>query len=374
MTDNIPMTEELPINFEGKPCYHILLRTDFTQLREQLLKAFGSQKPHRICVVTDSNVEGLYLSEIMKRLEPDYDEVLSHVFTAGEDQKQLSTVEELYEDLIFHHFDRNDAMIALGGGVTGDLTGFAASSYLRGIRFVQIPTTLLSQVDSSIGGKTGVDFRQYKNMVGAFYMPSLVYINTAVLASLPEEQFASGMGEVIKHGLILNRSYYDFLKENKEPILSRDSLIMMQTVLGSCRIKGEVVEKDPKEKNIRALLNFGHTIGHAVEKCAGFRMTHGACVAIGMAAAVEISASRGYLAPAEVFDIKKTIESFRLPTVVPTEIADFTAEDIVRTTHSDKKRIGSSIRFVLLKSPGEAVIDTSVTDKELFSAAESILP
>ena len=185
-------------------------------------------------------------------------------------------MKKLYEHLILEHFDRKDILAALGGGVVGDLCGFAAATYLRGIGFVQIPTTLLSQVDSSIGGKTGVDFDAYKNMVGAFHMPLFVYTNLRTLLTLPGEQFSSGMGEVIKHGLIKDKEYYQWLVDNREGILKRDLDLCQAMVYGSNRIKKEVVETDPTEQGDRALLNFGHTLGHAVEKLKDFTMLQAA--------------------------------------------------------------------------------------------------
>ena len=184
-------------------------------------------------------------------------------------------------------------LVALGGGVVGDLTGFAAATYLRGIDFVQVPTTLLSQVDSSIGGKTGVDFLQYKNMVGAFHQPKLVYINTTTLKSLPEREYFSGMGEVIKHGLIKDADYYEWIKENIDAIKAREHEAVREMIYQSCLIKGGVVERDPKEKGERALLNFGHTLGHAIEKLKDFTWLHGECVAAGCCLAAEISCIKG---------------------------------------------------------------------------------
>lgn len=204
------------------------------------------------------------------------------IFPAGEESKTLATVENLYEFLIQNKFERRDMLAALGGGVVGDLTGFTAATYLRGIDFIQIPTSLLAQVDSSIGGKTGVDFRAYKNMVGAFHQPKLVYSCAETLKTLTEQQYISGLGEIIKHGLIKDIAYYHWLKEHKEAILSRDTQTMIEMIEVSCRIKKEVVENDPEEAGERALLNFGHTLGHAVEKLMNFTMLHGECVAVGM--------------------------------------------------------------------------------------------
>lgn len=200
------MTDRLTICRNGDPIYDICMKTSFDGLKKET-EAFDL-RDHKICIVTDSNVAALYLEEVKAVLSQCCSKISVFIFPAGEENKNLNTVKELYEHLIREHFDRKDMLAALGGGVTGDLCGFAAATYLRGIDFIQIPTTLLSQVDSSIGGKTGVDFDAYKNMVGAFHMPRLVYTNLEALLTLPKEQFSSGMGEVIKHGLIRDKAYY----------------------------------------------------------------------------------------------------------------------------------------------------------------------
>ena len=264
-------------------------------------------------MVTDSTVAELYSETVIRQLEPVCKEVHLFVFEAGEKNKNLDTVRKLYEFLIQNHYDRNDMLVALGGGVVGDLCGFTAATYLRGIRFIQVPTTLLSQVDSSIGGKTGVDFDAYKNMVGAFHMPQLVYTAAASLLTLTEEQFACGMGEVIKHGLIMDAGYYEWLQEHREEILARDLSICEQMILISCRIKRDVVEQDPTEQGIRGILNFGHTLGHAIEKLMDFKLLHGQCVALGSIAAAYLSAGRGEITMDEAVQIRNVFEEFGLP-------------------------------------------------------------
>ncbi|MGN0364853.1 MAG: 3-dehydroquinate synthase, partial [Suilimivivens sp.] len=285
-----------------------------------------------------------------------------------EENKNLQTVGGLYEHLILHHFDRNDLLLALGGGVVGDLTGFTSATYLRGIDFIQVPTTLLSQVDSSIGGKTGVDFLQYKNMVGAFYQPKLVYMNVSVLRSLPKIQLVSGMAEIIKHGLIKDAAYYQWLKEKQEEILALSPPILEEMIEKSCHIKREVVERDPNEKGERALLNFGHTIGHAVEKLSDFRMSHGACVGIGMLAATYLSWKMGMLAKEDLAELETLLASYGFQT----QISGFSPTDILLATKSDKKMDGNRIRFILLKAIGEAYICKDLTDDDLIMGIQSI--
>ena len=215
------MAKELQVNYEGKPCYKIILEHKFDGFMEALERE-KLNVDRKICIVTDTNVAKLYLKDVQKLCKNTFKEVFAFTFDAGEASKNMDTVQKLYEELIKQHFDRKDLLLALGGGVVGDLTGFTAATYLRGIDFIQMPTTLLSQVDSSIGGKTGVDFLQYKkNMVGAFYMPRMVYINIHTLLSA-RKSIASGMGEVIKHGLIQDHDYYTWLMDKQAAILAKD--------------------------------------------------------------------------------------------------------------------------------------------------------
>ena len=312
----------------------------------------------KACIVTDSTVSELYLEEVKNVLSPLFETVTAFVFPAGEASKNLGTVKDLYTHLIENHFERKDILFALGGGVVGDLPGYAAATYLRGIDFIQLPTTLLAQVDSSGGGKTGVDFDQYKNMVGAFHQPKLVYINTATLKSLPEREYFSGMGEVIKHGLIKDAKY------NITPIKEREHEAVREMIYRSCLIKGDVVERDPKEKGERALLNFGHTLGHAIEKLKDFTWLHGECVAAGCCLAARISQMKGNLTEEEVKDIKEVFIKFGMNG----DISELSIKDIIKTTKSDKKMVGDKIKFILLHSIGEAYIDMSVTDDEMENA------
>lgn len=234
---------------DGAPIYDIVLEDSFDRLPEEM-ERLGSQG-RKLCIVTDSNVAPLYLEAVEKLLSGCFSQVTSYVFPAGEEHKNLDTVKRVYEHLIQNRFDRKDWLAALGGGITGDLCGFTAATYLRGVDFIQIPTTLLSQVDSSIGGKTGVDFDCYKNMVGAFHMPKLVYANVSALKTLPPEQFSAGMGEVIKHGLIRDQEYYEWILENKEAVRNRELSVCRRLICGSNRIKRQVVEADPTEQNER---------------------------------------------------------------------------------------------------------------------------
>ena len=359
--------EKLDVKKDGEFCYSIRFEKNFSYLAEEISKL--GFVGHKLCVVTDSNVAPLYLEAVKNALKEKFDRVYEFVIPAGEQNKTLDNIKKLYEYLILNRFDRKDCLVALGGGVIGDMTGFAAATYLRGIDFVQVPTTLLSQVDSSIGGKTGVDFDSYKNMVGAFHMPRLVYMNLSVLNTLSDEQFSCGMGEILKHGLIKNREYFTWCMDNADKIQERDYETLLYMIKESCKIKRDVVEKDPTEKGDRALLNFGHTLGHAVEKLKNFEMLHGQCVAVGAVAAMKLSAMRGNVLEEDVANSEKCFEKFGLPV----RAEGITAEQILQISKSDKKMEAGKIKFVLLQEVGNAYVDKTVTDEELMQASKYIL-
>lgn len=361
------MSDRLPVHRNGVRIYDIVMEQSFHSLAGELRKLGLDRR--KVCIVSDSNVAPLYLHEVEKIVASCCRGVVHYVFPAGEEYKNLNTVKALYEHLILNHIDRHDYLLALGGGVVGDLCGFAAATYLRGISFIQIPTTLLSQVDSSIGGKTGVDFEAYKNMVGAFHMPELVYSNLNTLLSLSEEQFSSGMGEIIKHGLIKSRDYYDWLISHTKEIKSRNLSLCQEMIRRSDVIKRDVVEIDPTEHGERALLNFGHTLGHAIEKLTDFRLLHGHCVGLGMIAAAHISALRGLISDKKEASFISLLHAYGMPVTV----SGLDAESIIETTKTDKKMDSGVIQFVLLKQLGEAYVDQTVTEKEMADGLSRIL-
>lgn len=358
------MANRITVHQGGTPIYDIVLESSFDRLSEEA-GALGV-KAQKLCIVSDSNVAPLYLAKVKAQLQSCCRQIDSFIFPAGEEQKTLNTVRDLYETLILQHYDRGDMLVALGGGVVGDLCGYAAATYLRGIRFIQIPTTLLSQVDSSIGGKTGVDFDAYKNMVGAFHMPRLVYTNTAALLSLSDEQYASGMGEIIKHGLIKDADYYQWLKAHRTAIQARDLAVCEEMIIVSSQIKRRVVEQDPTEQGERALLNFGHTLGHSIEKLMNFQLLHGHCVALGALAAAYLSACRGGITMKVVADLEETFHSFQLPVSISGMNLD--SKEVVAVTKNDKKMNAGTIKFILLSAVGTAYVDRTVTDAELSAA------
>lgn len=356
----------MDVKKDGQFCYHIYLEPDFVKLPEAVEPL--NIKERKLCIVADSTTAELYGAELKEILKETCTYVSMFVFPAGEVNKTLNTVRDLYEHLILEKFDRKDMLVALGGGVVGDLTGFAAATYLRGIGFIQIPTTLLSQVDSSIGGKTGVDFDAYKNMVGAFHMPRLVYMNLNVLKTLPDRQFACGMGEIIKHGLIQDSDYLEKLSTYQREIREKNYAALLWMVAGSCKVKRHVVEEDPTEQGIRAWLNFGHTIGHSVEKLKDFTLCHGECVAIGCAAATWMSWKRGLISEKE----KEAAEQLLLDYQLPVRVKGLKPEDIVKTTKLDKKMDAGKVKFVLLKKIGEAFVTRDVEDEELLRASRYV--
>ena len=361
------MSEVLTINYDKKPCYNIVFDTSFDELSSNI-KELGFEG-RKIAIVTDSNVKPLYSDNIKDALKEISDKIFVYEIPAGEENKNLSQINEIYRFLIENHFDRHDLLIALGGGVVGDMTGFTAATYLRGIAYVQIPTTLLSQTDSSIGGKTGVDYEGYKNMIGAFYMPSLVYTNISTLNTLSDRQFASGFAEVMKHGLIKDQNFYTWLIENMYEISDKEPEVLMEMVKHSCEIKKAVVEKDPTEKGDRALLNFGHTLGHTIEKAKNFELFHGECVALGCVAAAFISWKKELISMEEYYEIRDMFVPFNLPI----SIEDVDADEVIRLTKSDKKADSNKVKFVLLKGIGKAFISTEVSDDEMKKALEEII-
>ena len=331
------MAQRLPVLYNKKPCYDIVFQQSFDGLWEELAELGAADK--RLCIVTDSTVDGLYAAQILKFLEGKCRKAVKYVFPAGEEHKNLDTVRDVYRFLIEEGFDRKDMLLALGGGVCGDLTGFVAATYLRGIDFVQIPTTLLAQADSSIGGKTGVDFDSYKNMVGAFKMPRLVYMNLSVLKTLEERQFYSGFAEVMKSALIKDAPFYEWLIENMYEICERDLNTLEEMV-----------------------------IRHAIEKYKNFELYHGECVALGTVAAAYISWKKEMLSMEEFYEIRDMFVPFYLPISVD----DIDPQEILKLTKSDKKMEAGTIKFILLKKIGKAVIDRTVTDEEILAAIEEI--
>lgn len=361
------MAKRLTIHRDNNPIYDIVIKNSFEDMKDEFVRL--NLQGRKICIVSDSVVAPLYLDTVKNSLAEVSDCITEYVFEAGEKNKNLNIVKSLYEFLILNKFERRDILIALGGGVVGDLTGFTAATYLRGIDFIQVPTTLLAQVDSSIGGKTGVDFDSYKNMVGAFYMPRLVYINISTLNTLDERIFNSGFGEIIKHAYIKDSEYLDYIKNNTVNIMSRQPGCLEEIIYKSCVIKGNVVEKDPTEKGDRMLLNFGHTLGHAIEKLSSFTLYHGECVVLGMICALYISKKRGSITDAEYESAIRLFKDFNYPMTV----SGIKVNEVIDVSKNDKKMSAGKIRFVLLNAVGDAYIDYDVSEGEMLESLQEVV-
>jgi 3-dehydroquinate synthase len=311
-------------------------------------------------IITDANVRGLYAAILERGLADAGFKVTVLEIPAGEEQKTLATAGQLYQRLAESFAERTTLILALGGGVIGDLAGFVAATYMRGVPLVQVPTSLLAMVDSSIGGKTAVDYGSLKNMVGAFYQPKLVVADVATLKTLPKVELANGMGEVIKHAVIRDKAFFSYLRKNIVSAMAYDMDVLENIVAENARIKGPVVETDEKESHLRTLLNYGHTVGHAVEAVSDFKIKHGQAVAIGMMAAAKISLRLGYINEEDVNQLEELIRVADLPVKLP-DFDRAKKEKLLELIKHDKKVLDGKIRFVLLKTIGKAFISDKVT-------------
>ncbi len=314
----------------------------------------------RYVIIADQYVADLYSRPLLDSLKAAGINAELLTFPRGEASKNLATINDLARSLARLGVDRKGCLIALGGGVTGDITGFLAAVYMRGIKFVQIPTTLLAQVDSSVGGKTGVDIPEGKNLVGSFYQPQCVYIDSSLLNSLPKEELLNGLAEVIKYGVIYNAEFFKFLGDNRQAVLNLDPDILAEVIATCCRIKAQVVSLDEKEADLRRILNFGHTIGHAVEAASAFKLAHGMAVAIGMVAAANLAAEKNMLSRKEASQIYDLIKNYGLPVSVP---ADLDRRKIKEYLKTDKKTVGGKVFFVLPSQIGKVEITYDVSEK-----------
>ena len=316
----------------------------------------------RYGIISDDRVAALYGETVLRSLQQAGIACDLIQFPRGEASKHLETIGKLASELVGRGFDRGDALLALGGGVVGDITGFLASVYMRGIPFVQVPTTLLAQVDSSVGGKTGVDIPQGKNLVGTFYQPRAVYIDTDVLATLPAEEFLGGMAEVIKYGASIDSDFFTFLADNQDRICALDAGAIIPMIKRCCEIKASVVERDEREGGLRRILNFGHTIGHAVEAASGYRLIHGFAVSIGMCAVADLAVRGGYATASVVAAIRNLLQRYGLPTEIPGGLEPANIKQFLRT---DKKTVAGRVFFVIPTAIGKVVITDQVAEADV---------
>ncbi|TXS92680.1 3-dehydroquinate synthase [Parahaliea aestuarii] len=345
----------------GERSYPIYIGRDLFSSPELLARHIAGRQ---VVLVSNDTVAPLYSSRLLAALGG-FSRVTEVILPDGEQHKTLATLNHIFDRLLQEGHNRSTTLIALGGGVVGDMTGFAAACYQRGVDFIQVPTTLLSQVDSSVGGKTGVNHPLGKNMIGAFYQPQAVLIDTDTLHTLPPRELAAGLAEVLKYGLICESNFYAWLKDNMARLLAREEAALAEAIERSCAAKAAVVAADEREGGLRAILNLGHTFGHAIETHQGYgRWLHGEAVAAGMVLAARLSAARGWISAGEVEELVALLGSMKLPVEPP---ADMSLEDFRSLMARDKKVLDGRLRLVLLREIGAAAVVDDVTDSELES-------
>jgi len=353
--------ETVSVNL-GKRSYPIMIEDGLLNNIGRLIKQhfFG----RKIMVITDSNVSDLYARNVVMCLENAGFQAFIEDVPAGESSKSLDQAEALYNSALDHRLDRRSAILALGGGVVGDLAGFIAATYMRGIDYIQVPTTLLSQVDSSVGGKVAVNLPRAKNIVGAFYQPVLVAIDTAALSSLPDREFREGMAEVIKYGIIKDADFFRWLEQNAKG-LRCDASDLAYSIKRSCEIKSDIVSEDETEKCLRIILNFGHTIGHALEAVFGYgTLLHGEAVALGMIFEAKIARTRGLIDEKTFGRIESLVKS-AVPASLPHEPDP---DRLIESMSLDKKNVNDKITFILPEQLGKVGTYSDITVKEILEA------
>lgn len=350
--------EEVRVNL-GERSYPILIGMELLENAGSIFKVHGIAG--KIFIVTNPTVAGWYLEPLLQSLTVAGYEAQAMEIPDGEEYKSLEQAGRIYDRLVEGRYDRKTVLVALGGGVIGDLAGFVASTYMRGIGFIQIPTTLLAQVDSSFGGKVAVNHPHGKNLIGSFYQPTLVLTDIATLKTLPEREISCGMAEVIKYGIILDENYFRLIMAELAMIRVLDPGTMSWVVAGSCAIKAQVVEQDEKESGLRAILNFGHTIGHALESITNYAVfKHGEAVALGMLGAIKIALHTELLKQPDLYDLLlQFCQSLNLPTRIP----DLPVKDIYDAIYLDKKVSFGKIRWVLSESIGKVEIYNDVSSQ-----------
>lgn len=325
--------------------------------------------PHHIAVVTNPTVADIYAEKVLESVRTSGFDASLITVPDGEVYKNMQVLQTIYDQLIEHKFDRGCGLLALGGGVIGDMAGFAAATFLRGIPFVQIPTTLLSQVDSSVGGKTGVNHPSGKNLIGAFYQPQLVLIDIDTLGTLEPREVAAGLAEVVKYGMIRDAQFFAWLENHVVQLRRGDPAALIHAIRRSCQIKADIVEIDEREGSVRAYLNFGHTFGHAIENLAGYgHIKHGEAVAIGMIVAARIAQQQGLCRQQDVERLLSLLRAFDLPTTPP----EFPLDDYIAAMWRDKKVKQGALTLVLNKGVGDVVLKKIENVSEVFSAALSL--
>lgn len=348
--------------------YDILIGRDILASTGEMLKPFGFSR--KITVISNPAVFNIYGSTVVGSLEKAGFQCNAVLIPDGESYKDYFWSYHILSELLKNRLDRNSCLVALGGGVIGDITGFVASLYMRGIHFVQLPTTLLAQVDSSVGGKTGVNHPMGKNMIGSFYQPKLVCIDINTLRTLPARELLCGIAEIIKYGVIKDADLFRFMEEKKDDILNLEDESVKHIVKRSCEIKADVVSSDERESGLRAVLNFGHTIGHAIETETGYsRFLHGEAVAIGMHFAARLSEVLGLMNIKESERIKALLKLFGLPTDVPSEL---NADALVSHMRLDKKAVAGEMKFIIPEAIGRVRIQKGIAESDVKKTLSSV--
>ncbi|MBL0387968.1 3-dehydroquinate synthase [Tumebacillus sp. ITR2] len=354
------------VEVAGRP-YEIVIGPDVLARTGTFLQELGVKTSSKHLVITDENVASKgHLEKVTSSLMElgfTYD---VYIIPPGEESKSLERATEAYEAAYRAGLDRRSVVLALGGGVVGDFAGFIAATYMRGVDFVQLPTTLLAH-DSAVGGKVAVNLAHAKNLIGAFHQPLAVLYDTEALKTLPVRELRSGLAEAIKHGLIQDGALFDWILEHVEEILRVDDAVMAELLARSCRVKTSVVAEDERENGLRAILNFGHTIGHAVEGLMEYEYTHGECVGLGMVAAAELSVELGLCTPLVAEDVEDAVEKAGLPTRIPAKLS---ADELIASMRQDKKATGGTLTFVLLTGKGSVVIDKDVPEETVRAVIE----
>jgi 3-dehydroquinate synthase len=340
---------------------------------EGLLSRINLIEPHlkqkHVAIVTNTTVAPLYLEPLLNLLKQNSIKAFPIILPDGEAYKNQETLNLIYDALLKEQCERSVTLIALGGGVIGDMTGYAAATYLRGVPFIQIPTTLLSQVDSSVGGKTGINHALGKNMIGAFYQPQCVIADIDTLKTLPQREFSAGMAEVIKYGLIRDEAFFNWLEKNMEGLMELNPSLLIEAIQRSCQNKADVVEMDEHESGVRATLNLGHTFGHAIENAMGYGVwLHGEAVATGMVMAANLSKRMGWLKDQEFNRIVKLLKGAKLPTDPP----KISEDQYMKLMSMDKKVVDGKIRLVLQKGIGDSVITSDYDANHLKTTLQTI--
>ncbi|GGG02778.1 MULTISPECIES: 3-dehydroquinate synthase [Cysteiniphilum] len=353
------MITEVVVSPKGKPSYPVMISPDI-----DFARLISYIKNKEVLVVTNTTIADLYLSQLDKAIKGECFKYAHCILADGEAHKNSDSLNTIYQHLLERNYTRNCVLVALGGGVIGDITGFAAATYQRGTNVIQIPTTLLSQVDSSVGGKTAINHPLGKNMIGAFFQPQLVMTSTQFLKTLPQREFAAGMAEVIKYGCIIDADFFAWLEQNAQLLIVYDPNALIYAIAKSCELKAHVVSLDEEEKTgVRALLNLGHTFGHAIECCQNYQgLKHGEAVAIGMVMAAELSQSLGFVDESVVQRIRALLQCFSLPVVLPQGLSK---TQFIAAMLRDKKNTTAGITLILLDEIGQAKVDKSVSENAL---------